>query len=156
MVKIGIIVYSQTDNTFFVAKKLQEGLKDSEHEVKLERVTPRGDVNPGSKDIEFENQPDVDEFDALIFGSPVQAFSLAAPMKSYLNQIPTLAGKNIACFVTKGLPFHRTGGNQAIGQMRKICQLKGGDVISTGIIVWRGGKEKEINELVEKFNRLFS
>jgi flavodoxin len=155
VMKIGIIVYSQTEHTYSVAEKLQEKLLDDGHDVEVERVIPAGETHPGVKNVEFQSQPDVDAYDALIFGAPVQAFSLAAAMKAYMTQIPSLETKKIACFVTKGLPFHRTGGNQAIGQMKKICQSKGGAIIGTGIVVWRGGREKDINELVEKFGALF-
>jgi NAD(P)H dehydrogenase (quinone) len=154
--KIGIIVYSQTENTYSVAERIHEKLLADGHETKLEKVIPKGEGRPGIKNVEFESQPDVDDYDAVIFGSPVQAFSLAAPMNAYLNQISSLEDKQIACFVTKGLPFHRTGGNQAIGQMKKICQSKGGTIIGTGIVVWRGGREKEINELLDKFSVLLS
>ncbi len=154
--KIGIIVYSQTEHTYSVAEKLQEKLLATGHSVNVERITPAGEVHPGSKDITFQNQPDIQEYDALIFGSPVHAFNLAPAMKAYLEQIPSLQDKKVACYVTKGLPFHRTGGNQAISQMKKLCQSKGGAVMGTGIVVWRGGRAKEINELVEQFGLLFS
>nr|WP_319373854.1 flavodoxin family protein [uncultured Methanobacterium sp.] len=156
MMNIGIIVYSQTEHTYSVAERLQEKLLANGHAVEIEPVTPAGEVHPGSKDITFQNQPDIQDYDALIFGSPVHAFNLAPAMKAYLEQIPSLHDKKIACYVTKGLPFHRTGGNQAISHMKKLCQSKGGTVMGTGIIVWRGGREKEIKELVEKFSMLLS
>ncbi|MFA0832998.1 MAG: flavodoxin family protein [Methanobacterium formicicum] len=153
---IGIIVYSQTEHTYSVAEKLQEKLIEIGSSVKVEKVIPVGEANPGKKDITFETRPNIDEYDALIFGSPVHAFHLAPAMKAYLEQLPSLQDKKVACYVTKGLPFHRTGGNKAISQMKKLCQSKGGTVIGTGIIVWRGGREKEIQELIEKFSALFS
>lgn len=153
--EIGLICYSQTEHTYDVAEKLQEKLQAAGHSVNIERITTIGDVNPGSKEINFQNQPDIQGYDYLIFGSPVHAFNLAPAMKTYLEQIPSLQGKKIACFVTKGLPFHRTGGNQAISKMKKLCQAKGGTVIGTGIVVWRGSREKDINELVQKFSALF-
>lgn len=152
---IGIIVYSQTEHTYSVAQKLQEKLSSDGHSVNIERIVPAGDVHPGSKDIKFEKQPDVGAYDALVFGSPVHAFSLAPAMKAYMEQISSLEGKKIVCFVTKGVPFNRTGGNQAISKMKKICQSKGGTVIGTEIVIWRGKYQKKIADLVEKFSRLF-
>ena len=61
----------------------------------------------------------------------------------------------MALFVTKGLRFEWTGGTRAIGQMKKICQSKGGKVIGTGIVVWNKERDKKIAELVENFSRLF-
>jgi NAD(P)H dehydrogenase (quinone) len=155
IMNIGIIVYSKTENTYSVAQKLQEKLLAAGNEVEIERVVPAGEVNPGSKDIKFETQPDVGVYDALVFGSPVHAFSLAPAMKAYMEQITSLEDKKIACFVTKGMPFNRTGGNQAISKMKKISQSKGGTVIGTEIVIWRGDYQKKISDLVEKFSKLF-
>ena len=153
--KIGIIVHSQTGNTYSVAQKLQKKLSATENEVKVERITPNGEVNPSSKNIKFETLPDLDAYDALIFGAPVQAFSLSAVMKAYMNQIKSLNNKKVACFVTKGVPFNWTGGNKAINQMKKIIESQGGTVIGTSIVIWRDKREEQIAELVEKFSELF-
>ena len=40
--KIGIIVYSQTENTYSVALKLQDKFLADGHEVNVERVIPAG------------------------------------------------------------------------------------------------------------------
>ncbi len=94
-------------------------------------------------------------YDALIFGAPVQAFSLSKAMNDYMQQITSLQSKKVACFVTKGAPFKWTGGTRAIGQMKNICQTKGGNVIGTGIVIWRKDREKQINDLINKFGMLF-
>ncbi|MBZ2164712.1 NAD(P)H-dependent oxidoreductase [Methanobacterium spitsbergense] len=153
--KIGIIIHSQTEHTYSVAQKLQDKLLDNGHETNLERVITIGDTPPGSKDIQFKNLPDVNAYDALIFGAPVQAFSLSKAMNGYMQQITSLQSKKVACFVTKGAPFKWTGGTRAIGQMKKICQTKGGIVIGTGIVIWRKDREKQINDLINKFGMLF-
>jgi flavodoxin len=152
---IGIIVYSQTNHTYSVAQRLDDKLSSLGHEVNIEGVVPAGKVNPGDININFENQPDTDPYEGLIFGSPVHAFNLAPAMNAYLNQIPSLQDKNIACFVTKGLPFDSTGGNQAIKQMKNVCQLRGGVVIGTAIVTWSMSREKKINNLLDRFSALF-
>ena len=153
--KIGIVVYSQTEHTYSVAEKLQEKLQEEGKEVEIERVVPSGEVHPGSKDIKFETLPDVEKYDALIFGSPVHAFSLAPAMKAYLEQIPSLQNKSIALFVTKGAPFNWTGGNQAINKMKKICQSNGGTIVGTDIVVWNKSRDKKIGDLIRKFSVIF-
>ncbi len=153
--KIGIIVHSYTGNTYEVAKKLEEKLKGAGKDVEIQRVKMVGGDEPKGKDIEFENPPEVDKYDALIFGSPVHAFSLAVAMRTYLEQIPSLQDKKIALFVTKNLRFEWTGGTRAIGQMKKICQAKGGMIFGTGIVVWNKQRNKKIAELAEEFSRLF-
>jgi len=153
--KIGIIVFSQTENSYSVALKLKDKLVESGHEVEVERVVPVGDVPPRAKVVEFQNEPEVSEYDAIVFGSPVHAFTLAPAMNAYLEQISSLQDKKIACFVTKGLPFNWTGGNKAIGIMKKICESKGGTVVGTDIVIWRGDVDKKIEDLIRKFSVLF-
>lgn len=155
IMKIGIIVHSYTGNTYEVAKKLEEKLKDAGNDVEIQRVRKVGGDEPKGKDVEIENPPEVDKYDALIFGSPVHAFSLSLAMKTYLEQIPTLRDKKIALFVTKNLRFEWTGGTRAIGQMKKICQSKGGIIMGTGIVIWNKQRNQKINELAEKFATLF-
>jgi flavodoxin len=153
--KIGIIVHSQTGHTYEVAQKLQEKLSVSGNEVEIEQLRLEGGQQTPGKDSRIENPPDVNSYDALIFGAPVQAFSLSKVMDVYLGQISSLQDKKIALFVTKGLRFKWTGGTRAIGQMKKICQAKGGIVYGTDIVIWNKNQEKQIAELVEKFSRLF-
>lgn len=153
--KIGIIVHSITNNTYSAAQKISENLSAAGNEVNIERVNMVGGNKPQGKNIEIENPPDVNQYDALIFGSPVHAFSLAPAMKVYMEQIPSVQDKKIALFVTKGLRFDWTGGTRAIGQMKKICQSKGGIIMGTGIIVWNKQRDKKIAEVVERFSKLF-
>jgi NAD(P)H dehydrogenase (quinone) len=155
IMKIGIIVHSQTGNTLSVAQKLQEKLKAAGHSANIEKLTSvNGQQNV--KDIKLEKLPDLSAYDALVLAAPVQGFSASPVMKAYLPQLPALNGKKVAVFVTKGLYFKWTGGNRAISQIKSAVESKGGKVVETGIIVWMGaGKEKAIPELVEKLSKSF-
>lgn len=154
--KIGIIVHSQTNNTYSVALKLEEKIKEAGNEVEIEKVSMVGGDRPENKEkIQLENPPSVDDYDALIFGSPVHAFSLAPAMQVYLEQLPSLENKKVALFVTKGLRFEWTGGTRAIGQMKKACQSNGGEIAGTGIIVWNDQRDKKIAQLVREFSAFF-
>ena len=153
---IGIILYSQTGNTYSVSLKLKEKLITAEHSVDIERVKVVGEVRPGTKDIRFETLPDIEPYDALVFGSPVQAFSLSSVMASYLTQIASLQGKKVAFLVTQYFPFPWMGGNRTVGQMKKICEPKGAAVCGAAIINWSNpNREKRITEVVEKLSKLF-
>ena len=154
--KIGIIVYSQTGNSQSVAEKLKDRLTEKGHTAEVEQVVPAGEVSPGTKEVHFKSKPDVEAYEALVFGSPVQAFSLAAAMKAYMMQIGSLKDKKTACFITKQLPGNWTGGKKALKQLRKFCEARGGTIAASGIIIW-SSKEKErmINEAVDKLSALF-
>ena len=153
---IAIIVHSETGNTHAVARKLEKRYTKNGHSVEVVRLEVKGGYKQGMKDIEFEKIPDIDEYDALVFGSPVEAFSLSPVMKKYLERVGSLKGKKIACFVTKALPFHWTGGNRAIAAMKKLLESKGGAVLGTGIVVWREKRRKErIADVVDRLGGLF-
>jgi flavodoxin len=156
LMKIGIIVHSQTGNTLSVARKLQEKLTAAGHSANIEKISPVDAKQTDPKKIQVEKLPDLSPYDALVFAAPVQAFSVSLVMKAYLPQISSLNGKKVACFVTKGLPFKWTGGNHAISQIKNGIESKGGKVVATGIISWSGGdREKRITDTIEKLSRSF-
>lgn len=153
---IGIILYSETGNTYSVLQKLKKELVKNGHSVHMERLNLIGKAKPGTKDIKFETIPDIHAYDSLIFGSPVQSFSLSPAMANYLSRIKSLQDKKIALLVTQYLPFPWLGGNRTISQMKKICGLKGADICGTAIINWsKSGREKQIIEVIKKFSDLF-
>lgn len=145
--KIGIIVFSNTGNTYSVANKLMEKLLQKRHSVKLEKLEPKGKVHPGIKNVELKNIPDIKSYDIVIFGGPVWAFSLSPVLKTFMDKLLSLENKKVICFVTKAVPFNWTGGNNAIAQMVKICKSKGTMPLLTNIINW----SKKRDEQIEKF-----
>jgi NAD(P)H dehydrogenase (quinone) len=154
--KIGIIVHSQTGNTLSVAQKLQDKLTVAGHSAGIEKISPVDPKQTDPKKIKLEKLPDLSPYDAYVFAAPVQAFSLSPVMKLYLSQLPSLNGKNVACFITKGLVFKWTGGNHAISQMKNGIEAKGGKVVETDVIVWSGGdREKRIADTIEKLSKSF-
>ncbi|MFO8059447.1 MAG: flavodoxin [Bacillota bacterium] len=156
--KIGIIVYSQTGNTFSVAQKISQRLERAGHSAEVQRVRVRGDETPSrAGNIVLSSAPKVDGYDALILGAPVQAFSLVPVMTTYLGQLPSLEGTPVACFVTKQLPFNWTGGNRAVGRMKRLCESKGADVRATEIVIWYQSRRAEsIRRCVDRLGSLFA
>ncbi|MFP4662209.1 MAG: flavodoxin family protein [Halanaerobiales bacterium] len=154
---IAIIVYSQTGNTIAVAEKFKEVMAVSEHNITIEKISVQEKVEPGKTDYHFESKPEINDYDMIVFGSPVQAFSLTSVMECYLDQLDNLQDKEVACFVTKRLPFYWTGGIRAIKQMKKILESKGAKVQETGIIRWTKKKrEEDINDVLNRFKGIIS
>lgn len=153
--KVGIIVYSHTGNTYSVAQKLKDKLAEAGHEAEVERITITGEATPGSKDFTLETRPDTEPYDALIFAAPVQAFSLNPAMTACLEQIASLQGKKIAFYVTKRLPGKWTGGSQAVARMKKICKEKGATVCGSEVIIWNSRREYSIGKALENLVCLF-
>ena len=153
---IGMIIYSQTGNTYSVATKLEERLAAAGHSVNLERLQIVGEYKPGTEDVQFETLPDAGQYDALVLGAPVQGFSLAPVMNSYLQQIASLQNKQVVCLVTQYFPYPWLGGNRAVRQMKRICESKGATVWGSGIVNWsRKSRDQQIVEVVDRLSNLF-
>ena len=154
--KIGIIIHSRTGNTHSVALKLKEKLSVAGHSVDLERLKVLGVLRRGIKDIQFEALPNAGQYDALVFGAPVEAFSLSSVMISYLTQAASLQSKKVACLVTQFFPYPWMGGNRAINQMKKICESKGAVVFGSEVINWSSSRRNlKIIEAVDRLSKLF-
>lgn len=154
--KIGIIIHSQTGHTLSVAERMQQILMAVGHSVAIDRVVATNDEEPKPEQVTLESAPDYAQYEALILGAPVRGFALSPVMTAYLSTIPTFSDKRIECFVTEYFPFPSMGGNQAIRQMRAICEEKGGEVVGTGVINWSNPKrDRQIDQLVDKQPVLF-
>ena len=147
--KVGIIVYSKTGNTLSVAKLIKDRLIQDNNTVNIEVIEISGNPEKDMNNFKLEYSPLVSGYDFLIFGAPVNAFSLCQVMIRYLKEINTLENKQIACFVTQQLPYPWMGGNHAISQMKKICDEKQGNIKTIGIINWSSKKKEQlIDELI--------
>ncbi len=154
--KIGIIIYSQTGHTREVAGLLQEKMAEKGHQVEIEEITISGKTPAQPGQFELTASPDPGNFDAVIFGSPVQAFNLNPVMSAYLDQLPAMQGRETACFITKQLPIKWTGGTQAAGKIKDACKAKGAVVKGAEIIFWAQRKRRDsINQAIERLAGLF-
>ncbi|MDP3385651.1 MAG: NAD(P)H-dependent oxidoreductase [Eubacteriales bacterium] len=154
--KIGIIVYSYTGNTYSVAEKIYNKLISAGLDVELIRLQLMGDWKPGSKDVALQQIPNIDGFDQIIFGTPVQGFTFAMAMKHYLDTIDRLDGKEASLFVTQHFPYPWMGGKRAISLMRKICISKGAKIKESAVINWSNKqREKMIDNTVERMSESY-
>lgn len=153
--KVGIIVFSYTGNTALAAEEIKKNLLKKGHSVKIERIETDGDAQKMRNDIKFKTIPKTGPYDTLIFGGPVWAFHLNPIMARYLTDLPSLDGKKSVVFVTKGLKYNWTGGNQSVKKMKKLVEKKGGKVLGSGIIVWKKtGPTEDLSRVVRKINDL--
>lgn len=149
---IGIIVYSFTGNTLFVANRLKEALSDK-NTVNIERINSENDKEAVLSRIVLKQKPDLTKYDVLIFASPVNAFTLAPVMKVYLSQITNIYKKKVYMFVTMALPFDWMGGNSALKSMKKYLEKQEVSFKEVAIIHWnKKFREEQISNLVIKIN----
>jgi len=138
--KIGLIVYSQTGHTLDVCEQLKDRYVAAGHEAVIERVTVVGERTPQTKTFELDAKPDAARYDAMVFASYVEAFSLCPVMNDYLKEIDSLEGKPTACLVTQQFPYPWMGGNRALKQMKKLVDAKNGAVKGTAVVNWARSK----------------
>lgn len=152
---ISIIVYSLSGHTLTVAENLKEKLSAAGHTVALERVETVGPPKPQFENAELKTKPPVDAYDALVFACPVRGGAVPPPMKRYLEQIPSLRDKQVACFVTHF--FQREwGANQVLAALQTICESKGATVRGVGDVRWFSlHRKQQIAQVVEDLSRLF-
>jgi len=154
-VKIGIIIHSRTGNTLSVAQKIKEKMTEAGHSVSLEQIKAANDEPSAAGPLQLLNEPDIKDYELLIFGAPVHAFQLSAAMKTYLSRLQTLKGKKIGCFVTQHFPYQWMGGNGAVKKMKSLCYDKGEKILLSDIINWSNkNREAKIINLLEKISVL--
>ncbi len=152
---IGIIVYSLSGHTLSVAAKLKEALAAAGHRVSVERVEIVGLATRAAEDAELKTRPDVGPYEALVFGCPVRGGTVPSPMRRYLEQIPSLSNKKVACFVTHF--FRREwGANQVFAQMKGIIEPKAATIRGTAEVKWFSlNRKQQITQAVDELSKLF-
>jgi hypothetical protein len=110
---------------------------------------------PGVENVSLVSRPEIDAYDALVFGTCVQGGTPAPPMASYLEQLGSLEGKNVACLVTGVFPAG-WGRDQTLAQMRAACESKGAEVCGSGSVGWWSFRRgRQIAEVVDHLSGLF-
>ena len=133
---IGILVYSYTGNTMNVAEKIKQKIESNGDTAAIERVTAiNGDPN-GGQPIELKDIPNIQKYDKLVVGAPINGLSLCKAIKKYLNNHATFKNKEVNCFVTEHFKHSFMGGRQGIKQMLRIITSRGGSVQNTAIVHW--------------------
>ncbi|WP_373482799.1 flavodoxin family protein [Acetobacterium sp.] len=151
--KIGIILYSYSGNTLSVGERLKVLLLKKGHEVSLKRIKASDEAPNSGKPIQLTEIPDTSQYDEIILGAPVRAFSLNPIMKAYLAKLPDLQGKKISCFVTEHFPKAWMGGNHAIKQIKRMVSAKNGNIADCGVVNWSNAiREEQINEMLSRFS----
>ncbi|MGD9605663.1 MAG: flavodoxin family protein [Bacilli bacterium] len=147
--KIGIIVYSYTGNTFLVSQKLLQKLEEKHMDVTLLRIETNQNEEMDPSKVVLNNHLDVSMFDTFVFASPIRGFSLSAPFKKFLKDDFKEKNKQVYGFVTQFLPFNWCGPNQSNKFMKAILDQNGCPFKFMGPIKWKKrNREEQISQLV--------
>lgn len=136
-----LIYYSRTGNTKSVAERFKD--------IDLLAIKSASD-DPNQTEVELIKIPKIDGYDHIIFASPVHGFQLCKVMKAYLEQLKSLKGLVIDIYITHMFRFSWLGGLQALKQMEKIIESKGGKVRHKTSINWKSNqRELDIENMLE-------
>ena len=153
--KVGIIVYSKTGNTLTVAERISSQLEADGIAVSVGRFSAET-LPQSNKLVRLTAVPNPNGFDAVIFGAPVQAFSLDPAMALYFEQINSINPKNVFCFVTQYFKKPWMGGNHAIKQMLALLNKKGITAKSLGVVNWSSEqREEQILQIMRQCSHAF-
>ena len=153
---IGMMLYSDTGNTLSVATKLQQALVADGHEVTLVHLETVAPLRRSDTTATLTSIPAVDDYEALVFACPVRGGLPIPPMRVYLEQVPSLAGRQVACLVTGFFPA-KWGRNQTLAKMQALIEAKGGSVCAVGSVRWSSLNRKgQIVQAVESLRKVFA
>ncbi len=125
------IYFSKTGNTESIVKSMTD--------FSALKVLAEND-DPNIMDPIIIESPKVEDYDWIVFASPVHGFQLAKVMKKYLESLVDLSTKTIDIFVTHHFPFAWMGGKSTLKQMKKIIESKNGQVRYMTSINWTSKK----------------
>jgi flavodoxin len=151
--KIAIVLHSQSGHTAQFAKIIASKFTENGHETDTRLLRTSGHVSPGKKNFELRDAPEIDQYDAALFGGPVWAFTASPVIMKYLSGLKNFKGKKAACFVTMGSPFLWMGGNQAVKAMNSKLESCGADVLKGEIVPYHFKANK--TKMTESANRLY-
>jgi len=146
--KIGIIYYSETKHTEQVCLGLKDALEIQGHDVTLEEVK----VFDIKTDKRISFSPSINGYDLIVFGTPVQGFSLPIPMQYYLKSLTLPQKQKIEIIITQYFKIAWLGANHTIRQILDILRPAQPDLCNTAIVHW--SSKRRTDQIVTAIKRL--
>jgi flavodoxin len=138
--KIAVIVHSKTGTTLKAGNLFAGKLREKGHSADVIELKTDPPVNTGSTrshpQFKITNLPDCKDYDAVLIGGPVWAFSASPVIYEAIKALEGVGGKKVVPFVTHGIPLAFMGGKQAIELMSKTASERGANVLE-GIMIGR-------------------
>ena len=153
--KVLVVYYSRTGTTRKVAESIKSLLDSDIDEIadKKKRAGALGYLMAGRdatlKSLtEIEFNTNTKEYDLVIIGTPIWAFTMSTPIRTYITQNKDNL-KNIAFFCTQG----GSGSDRAFKEMEELCEKQPVAILElkTKEVVKDEAKEK-IKDFVDKIN----
>ena len=156
--KAVLIYYSFTGHTHKIAQLIMQALKAKGHTVTPVRIRPLEEEKRfvfqcrnaflRKKPELYNTLTDLSEYDTVIVGSPVWAFTYVPAFYSYFEKVSGLSGKKGYCIATYG---SGAGKDKALKEMADALRSKGADVVKSDC--FQQHEDSQVSK--EKINRLF-
>ena len=132
--KTAIVYYSMSGNTKYAADKIAEKIKAAE-EIDIIRIEPKKAYPAkgakkfiwGGKSAVMGETPalqayefHIEQYDRIIFGTPIWASTFAPPLRTFINENPDVRDKKISVFTC----FSGGGADKAIKKMKKYIGIE--------------------------------
>ncbi len=134
--KIIIVCYSYGGNTKRASLFLKEALTVGHHSVDILDLRPVEEASSFFRqcfEALFHKKPtlhspahDVEDYDLVIFASPVWAFTFAPAIRSFLKKLKHLEDKKVICFVTFGSGL---GAVRTLRELEEAVRQKKGKIL---------------------------
>ncbi|MDD4362681.1 MAG: hypothetical protein PHD33_00515 [Atribacterota bacterium] len=133
-----IIVHSLSGTTLEFSEHIAAKLRENKHTVHLIHLQTDPVIKSGtvrhSIPFKFTNFPEIKEYELILLGGPVWAFSASPVVISALDKMEDLSGKKLLPFVTMGFFHPSLGGRQAINMISSKAREKGATILPGKII----------------------
>ena len=152
---IGIIVYSHTGHTLHLANEIEARLSKESHNVTLERLRTVVPLSMGATRVDLKTIPAVEQYDALLLGTPVRGGLPSPPVIRFIEQSASFKGKKVGCFAT-GFFKASWGQNQTLDRMKELCENKSAEVVGIGSVRWFSfTRKQQITDVSKHLSALF-
>jgi flavodoxin len=146
-----VVYYSRTGKTKFVAETIAAELGSDIEEIvdlksrdgKMGWMSATQDASRGKETQIAPTTKNPNNYDMLIIGTPVWAFTLTPAIKTYLKKCD-LSGKRVALFFTLGICLGQTvektksliPNSQFAGELAITTSIQNDEEIKKKVVVW--------------------
>jgi len=161
--KVAIVFYSFSGNTRRCCEFIRTSLQGAA-QVELLELKPKKEEEKFLKQCAqafmkrkvplCDTEYNLATFDAIIFASPVWAFTFAPALHYYFEKVEGLQGKRVGCFLTYG---SGAGSNKALKELIATVKAKGGEVVfSKNLQDYKTKDEKYLEENLASLRQVVS
>ena len=148
--QIGVVYYSRTGHTAFLAEEIIRELKVAGHLVDDIRLETQEPLDFQARQAALKQMPAIEAYDVLIVGTPVHGGRISAPVQTFLEDLPSLSGKKVSFFLTHFFP-RQWGAIQTIGMLEELSAVKEGETAGSVDVTWISlRRKKQIKAAVDE------